>query len=76
MSAVALPAVASLLSVAQGPLGDQDEADLRAFALFAALTVGAVFFLVSTALRAKALREAQERRATQERREPERGDSE
>lgn len=71
-----LPAVALLVAHAQGPLGDQDEADLRAFALFAALTVGAVFFLVSTALRAKALREAQERREDQERRETERDDSE
>lgn len=67
---------ALLLSVAQGPLGDQDEADLRAFALFAALTVGAVFFLVSTALRAKAMREARERREAQKRSATERADSE
>lgn len=53
------------LAALQGPLGKEDEADLRAFALFAALTVGAVFFLVSTAMRAKALRDAQERREAQ-----------
>lgn len=50
------------LAALQGPIGKEDQADLRAFALFAALTVGAVFFLVSTAVRAKALRDAQERR--------------
>jgi hypothetical protein len=52
------------LALLQGPLGKEDEADLRAFALFAALTVGAVFFLVSTALRAKVQRQARERRDT------------
>lgn len=43
----------------QSSSGDEGQSDLRAFAVFAAITVGAVFFLVSTAVRARAIRRGQ-----------------